>query len=176
VLGALWERRRRTGVLWGLYLSDPLGDRKTDFRIEYARLDEHGRGDWYGGRYSSERMLLGHPMARGDVRGPRRDERDLFIRIRHRRSPSTTVAGEYTRGEAHLGFEPFVVRPTPVWVEVQDYVSSLLFRVDQRMGRRWNCSMEIRVLFTLKEVMRTGQLWSHSSDRVFLFRAGYCVL
>jgi len=174
--GALWRGKRRIGVLWGLYLSDPLGDRKTDFRMEWARLDEHGQGNWYGGGYSSGGILLGHPMGWDDVKGPRHSERDLFIRIRHHWFSSTTVICEYDRGEADLHFEPFVVHPTPVWVEVKDYLSSVLFRVNQRFGEQWTCTLDIRFVFTLKEVMQTGALWSHGSDQMVVLRAGYRVL
>lgn len=174
---ALWSGRRRTGYIVGGYFSDPLEDRKTDVRFEVARLDEHGRGDWYSllAGYAHHGSLLGHPLGRRDPKGSRRDERDLFLRITHRLSVNTLLRCAYDRQSAILTFQPVITWPEPTWITARDYISYVTFQTVHFFGERWILETAVDLFFTLKEVMR-GYVWSHRSDQFYSLRATYRVL
>ena len=82
----LWEsgvKRRffpwgkKNGRISGIYLSDPLQDGKTDFRVELAVLEEleGWEENWYyerGRDYFHEGSILGHHLGRRGIGGTRR--------------------------------------------------------------------------------------------------------
>ena len=152
----------RTGHLVGLYLSDPVGDGKTDFRFELCRFRQDARwylhelgfrqysrdSEWYVHRfgYFHRGYVIGHHVGRRTLReGQRRSERDIFVRVSHRPWAGTSVTLEYHRDSADATFPMSYViikppDPTPVQPtrEIKQYRSYLHVGILHDIARGWH--------------------------------------
>jgi len=200
--GFPWGSRR--GHLLGLYLSDPVGDGKTDVRFEFCQFRQDaqwvlhefgfkqytGASEWYAHRfgYFHRGYVVGHHAGRGTVRdGQRRDERDVFVRVLHRPWAGTSVTLEYHRDSADASYpKPFVIfkrgdpdpiRPTQ---EIQEYQSYLYLGVLHEIGRRWYVHLAGRFLPVLRTephptMPRAVREWYEAKDWMYTFSIKYFI-
>ena len=177
----------RTGYLIGLYLSDPVGDGKTDFRFELCRLRQGSRDtDWYTHSfgYFHRGYLIGHPVGRkvfrGRREGQRRNERAVFARVSHRPSPETSVTLEYRRDSAdddHPLSYGTASNPNPTR-EVKEYQSYLYIGILQEIRNRWQIHLAGRFLPMLKTIPHpfipeAVMEWQEAKDWMYVLCINY---
>ena len=170
----LIPRVKGNAYLMGLYLSDPLGDGKTDFRCELARFRREQEGyDWYfdGPSYVHRSWVLGHHVGRPwGVRAA--GERDLFLRTTHRPFRNTVVGFqahlEGAKGVERLPFST-LLEPEPT-IDTDVYASDVTLEIVQEISVRWDLSVGFKYTGFLSMVRKTGATWKDRRDAIF--RAG----
>lgn len=89
----------RTGFLTGAYFADPLGSGNTDFRIEYAHINNYVYFPTYSWQnYLYQNEYMGHPL------GPDADQ--LYLELSHRLSDKFNLSLNYNQehhGEGQTG-------------------------------------------------------------------------
>ena len=152
----------KSGYLVGAYLSDPLGNGRTDFRVEWTRLFEEMWDNWYthDNAYYHKGWIIGHHMGR-DWERRSIGQRDLFVKATHLLSREMLLTVEVDTESA---------RTERAQAATVDRTTDVRLGLRRGTGGRWDLSGQIRYFRLRSRIRMSDAPWEERDD--WLFRAG----